>query len=40
MKRQRNTTQMKEQTRKTKVQINEEEIDELPEKEFIIMIVK
>ena len=40
MKRQRNTTQMKEKTRKTKVQINEEEIDELPEKEFIIMIVK
>ena len=26
MKRQRNTTQMKEQTRNTKVQINEEEI--------------
>jgi len=31
---------MKEKTRKTKVQINEEEIDELLEKEFIIMIVK
>ena len=27
MKRQRNTTQMKEQTRNTEVQINEEEID-------------
>ena len=40
MKRQRKTTQMKEQTENTKVQINEEEIDELPEKEFIIMIVK
>ena len=40
MKRQRNTTQMKEQTRNTKVQINEEEIDKLPEKELRIMIVK
>ena len=40
MKRQRNTTQMKEQTRNTEVQINEEEIDKLPEKEFRIMIVK
>ena len=40
MKRQRNTTQMKEQTRNTKVQINEEEIDKLPEKEFRKMIVK
>ena len=29
MKRQRNTTQMKEKTRNTKVQINEEEIGEL-----------
>ena len=29
---QRNTTQMKEQTRNTEVQINEEEIGELPEK--------
>ena len=34
MKRQRNTTQMKEQTRNTEVQINEEEIGKLPEKEF------
>ena len=40
MKRQRNTTQMKEQTRNTEVQINEEEIDKLPEKELRIMIVK
>ena len=40
MKRQRNTTQMKEQTRNIEVQINEEEIGTLPEKEFRIMIVK
>ena len=40
MKRQTNTTQMKEQTRNTEVQINEEEIGKLPEKEFRIMIVK
>ena len=40
MKRQRNTTQMKEQTRNTEVQINEEEIGKLPKKEFRIMIVK
>ena len=40
MKRQRNTTQMKEQTRNTEVQINEEEIGKLPEKEFRIMIIK
>ena len=39
MKRQRNITQMKEQTRNTEVQINEEEIC-IPEKEFRIMIVK
>ena len=38
MKRQRITTQMKEQTRNTKVQINEEEIGKLPEKEIRIMI--
>ena len=37
---QRNTAQMKEQTRNTEVQINEEEIGKLPEKEFRIMIVK
>ena len=40
MKRQRNSTEMKEQTRNTNVQINEEEIGKLPEKEFRIMIVK
>ena len=31
---------MKEQTRNTEIQINEEEIGKLPEKEFTIMIVK
>ena len=40
MKRQRSTTHMKEQTRNTEVQINEEERGKLPEKEFRIMIVK
>ena len=40
MNRQRNMTQMKEQTRNTEVQINEEEIGKLPEKDFRIMIVK
>ena len=40
MKMQRNTTQIKEQTRNTEVQINEEEIVKLPEKEFRKMIVK
>ena len=40
MKRQRNTTQMKEQTRNAIVQINEKEIGKLPEKEFRIMIIK
>ena len=40
MKRQRNTTQMKEQTINTEVQINKEEIGKLPEKEFRIMIIK
>ena len=40
MKRQRNTTQMKEQTRNIEVQINEEEIGKLPEKEFSLMVVK
>ena len=38
MKRQRN--KMKGQTRNTEVQMNEEEIGKLPEKEFRIMIVK
>ena len=31
---------MKDQTRNTEVQINEEEISKLPEKEFRILIVK
>ena len=34
MKRQRNMPQMKELTRNTEVQINEEEIGKLPKKEF------
>ena len=34
MKRQRNSTQMKEQTRNTEVQINEEEIVKLSEKKI------
>ena len=38
--RQRNTTQMKEQTRNSEVQINEEEIGKLPGKKFRTMIVK
>ena len=40
MKRQRNTTQIREQTGNTEVQINEEEIGKLPEKEFRKIIVK
>ena len=40
MKRQINTTQMKEQTRNTEVQISEEEPGKLAEKQFRIMIVK
>ena len=40
MKRQRNTTQMKVQTRNTEIQIHEEEMGKLPEKEFRIVIVK
>ena len=39
MKSQTNTAQIKEQTRNTEVQINEEEIGKLPEKEFRITIV-
>ena len=31
---------MKEQTRSTEVQINEEEIGKVPEKEFRIIVVK
>ena len=40
MKRQRNTTQMKEQPRNREIQINEEEIGKLPEKEVRIVRVK
>ena len=40
MKRQRNTTQMTEQTRNTEVRVNEEEIGKLLEKEIRIMIIK
>ena len=40
MRRQRNIAQMKEQTRNTEIQINEEEIGKLPEEEFRIMVVK
>ena len=40
MKSQRNTIKMKEQTRNTEVQTNEEEIGNLPEREFSTMIVK
>ena len=40
MKRQRNTAQMKEHSRNREVQINEEKISKLPEKEFKIMTVK
>ena len=40
MKRQRNTVQMKEQSKNSQDQINEEKIAKLPEKEFRVMIVK
>ena len=40
IKRQRNMTQMTEQGRNSQDQINEEEISNLPEREFRIMIVK
>ena len=40
MKRQRNTAQTKQQTRNTEVQINEEQIGKLLEKDFRIIIVK
>ena len=42
MERQRNTVQMKEQTRNTEIQINEEEIGKLPDKEFrmTVQIIK
>ena len=39
MRRQKNIAQLKEQTRNTEIQINEEEIGKLPEKEFRILIV-
>ena len=40
MGRQRNTQQMKEQGKNSPDQTNEEEIGNLPEKEFRVMIVK
>ena len=40
MKRQRNIAQVKEQIRNTEVQINDEEIGKLPEKQFRIMLAK
>ena len=40
MKRQRNTAQMKKQGRNSQDQINKDEINNLPEKEFRIIIVK
>ena len=40
MKKQRNTTQMKEQTKNTEIQISEEETEKLPENELRIMIEK
>ena len=40
MKRQRNTTQITEQSRNSQDQIDEEEISNLPEREFRVMIVR
>ena len=40
MERQRNTTHMEEKDRNSQDQINKEEIGNLPEREFTIMIVK
>ena len=40
MKKQRNATQIKEQSKNTEAQINEQEISKLPEKYIRIMIVK
>ena len=40
MERQRNTTHMEEKDRNSQYQINKEEIGNLPEREFTIMIVK
>ena len=38
MKRWRNTTQMKEQTRNKEVQVNEDETGKIPEEEFRIIV--
>ena len=40
MKKERNTAQMKQQGRNTQDQLNKEEISNLPEREFRIMILK
>ena len=40
MRKQKNTSQMKEQGKNLQDQINEEEIGNLPEKEFRVIIVK
>ena len=40
MRRQRNMLQMKEQGKNPQDQINEEELDNSPEKEFKVLIVK
>ena len=40
MRRQRNTQQMKDQSKNPPDKTNEEEIGNLPEKEFRVMIVK
>ena len=40
MRRQRNMLQMKEQDKNSQEQLNEEEICNLPEREFRVMIVK
>ena len=40
MRRQKNMSQMKEQSKNLQDQMNEEEIGNLPEKEFRVMIVK
>ena len=40
MRRQRNTQQMKEQSKNQPDQTNKEEIGSLPEKEFRVMIIK
>ena len=40
MKKERNTAQMKQQGRNSQDQLNKEEISNLPEREFRIMILK